>query len=67
MVQEVAGRAKRRYNKEFDLSRFTTELPGSMKGSVDLSLLEVGSYSCKVVARLTTNQTFTVRDFQFTK
>lgn len=67
VVQEVAGRAKRRYNKEFDLSRFTTELPGSMKGSVDLGLLETGSYSCKVVARLTTNQTFTVRDFQFTK
>ena len=67
VVQEVAGRARRRYNKEFDLSRFVTELPGSMKGSVDIEALEAGNYHCSVVARITDGQTFTVRDFDFTK
>lgn len=67
VVQQVAGRARRRYNKEFDLSRFQTELPGSMKGYVNIDELEAGSYHCTVVARLTDNREFTVRDFDFTK
>lgn len=67
IVQEVSGRARRRYNKEFDLTRFTTETPGSMKGSVDPESLESGNYHCTVVARLTNGQEFTLRDFDFNK
>ena len=67
MVQSVAGRARRRYNKEFELERFMTELPGSMKGSIDLETLKSGNYRCTLTARLTSGQEFIVRDFTFSK
>lgn len=67
IVQSVAGRAKRRYNKEFELERFTTESPKSMKGSIDLEALKSGAYRCTLTARLNDGQEFTVRDFPFTK
>ena len=64
--QEVTGRARRRYNKDFDMTRFVTENPGACLGSVDLSKLETGTYKCTVTARLTTGKTFTARTFDFT-
>lgn len=65
-VQEVTGRARRRFNKDFDMTRFVTENPGACLGSVDLSKLEAGNYQCTVTARLTTGDKFTVRTFDFT-
>lgn len=65
-VQEVTGRARRRYNKNFQMERFVTENPGACLGSVDLSKLSAGNYKCTVTARLTTGEKFTVRTFDFT-
>ena len=65
-VQEVTGRARRRFNKDFDMTRFVTENPGACLGSVDLSKLEAGNYKCTVTARLTTGAKHTVRTFDFT-
>lgn len=65
-VQEVTGRARRRYNKNFQMERFVTEKPGACLGSVDLSKLSAGNYKCTVTARLTTGDKFTVRTFDFT-
>lgn len=65
-VQEVTGRARRRFNKDYDMTRFTTENPGACLGSVDLAKLKAGNYKCTVTARLTTGDKFTVRSFDFT-
>ncbi|MBQ9838286.1 MAG: hypothetical protein IJO56_02140 [Oscillospiraceae bacterium] len=65
-VQEVTGRARRRFNKDFDMTRFVTENPGACKGSVDLSKLSAGNYKCTVTARLTTGEKITARTFDFT-
>jgi len=65
-VQEVTGRARRRFNKDFDMTRFVTENPGACLGSVDLSKLETGTYKCTVTARLTTGKSITARTFDFT-
>ena len=65
-VQEVTGRARRRFNKDYDMTRFVTENPGACLGSVALDKLEAGTYQCTVTARLTTGDKFTVRTFQFT-
>lgn len=67
VVQQLAGRARRRYNKDFWMDRFVVEKAGSQKGYIDLDELEAGTYRCTVVARTTTYQEFTVRDFTFTK
>lgn len=66
-VQEVTGRARRRYNKDFEMERFVTENPGACLGSVDLSKLEAGNYKCTVTARLTTGEKIVARDFTFSK
>ena len=65
-VQDVTGRARRRFNKDFDMTRFVTENPGACLGSVDLSKLASGNYKCTVTARLTTGDKYTVRTFDFT-
>ena len=65
-VQEVTGRARRRYNKNFQMERFVTENPGACLGSVDLSKLEAGNYTCTITARLTTGEKLTARTFNFT-
>ena len=67
VIQSVTGRAKRGANKNYQLSRFLTEKAGSMIGSVDVSLLESGTYRCTVTARLTTYDEYVVRDFTFEK
>lgn len=66
VVQKVTGRAKRQFNKDFEMERFVTENPGACKGSVDVTTLESGSYHCTVTAKLTTGKELTVRDFDFT-
>ena len=65
-VQEVTGRARRRYNKNFQMERFVTENPGACLGSVDLSKLDAGNYKCTITARLTTGEKFLARTFDFT-
>lgn len=66
-VQKVTGRARRRFNKDFDMTRFVTENPGACLGSVDLAKLKAGNYKCTVTARLTTGEKLTARDFTFSK
>lgn len=69
VIQEVTGRARRRYNKDFQIERLLTEKPGSVMGSIDLEALEPGSYRCKVSAKLTIEDNYEhiLRDFDFTK
>lgn len=67
VVQEVTGRTKRSYNKDFEMERFVTENPGACLGSVKVEELAAGSYHCTVTVRLTTGQEFTARSFDFTK
>ena len=67
VVQQLAGRARRRYNKDFWMDRFLVEKPGSQKGYINLEELAAGTYRCTVVARTTTYAEFTVRDFTFSK
>lgn len=69
VVQQVTGRARRNYNKRFQMERFITEKPGSMMGTLDLSALAGGTYKCTVTAKLTIDDDYihTVRDFTFSK
>jgi len=67
VVQESTGRARRRFNKDFQMSRFVTENPGALRGIVDVAKLDSGKYRCTVTARLTTGDEYTVRDFTFEK
>ena len=67
VVQQSTGRARRRFNKDFQMSRFVTENPGALRGIVDVSALDSGKYRCTVTARLTTGDEYTVRDFTFDK
>lgn len=67
IVQQVTGRARRRYNKNFQMERFLTEKDGSRIGYIDLEELTAGTYTCSVTVRLTTREEFTVRQFTFTK
>ena len=64
-VQEVTGRARRRYNKNFQMERFVKENPGACLGSVDLTKLTSGHYKCTVTARLTTGEKIIARTFDF--
>lgn len=68
-LQEVIGYSRRGYDKDHQMSRFITEKPGSMKGSLDLDALKAGNYRCTVTARLTIDDDYihTVRDFTFSK
>ena len=68
-LQEVIGYSRRSYDKNHQMSRFITEKPGSMKGSLDLDALKAGNYRCTVTARLTIDDDYihTVRDLTFSK
>lgn len=64
VVQRAAQNAYRSKPRQFIMSEFITGQPRSWsRGIVDLDALPVGDYHCDVVCRLTTGQTFTVREF----
>lgn len=69
IVQQLTGRSRRGYDKNYLMERFVTEKPGSMKGSLDLDALAAGNYRCTITARLTIDDDYvhTVRDFTFSK
>ena len=67
-VVQKATASCTRYNKyvSFELKKFVADTPSSVLGRIDLDALTAGNYHCKLVCRLTTDQEFTVRDFDFT-
>ena len=69
IVQQTTGRRSRSVVKEYLMSRFLTEKPGSMLGQLDLDALEAGNYRCTVTVKLTIDDDYvhTARDFTFSK
>ncbi|MBE6911843.1 MAG: S-layer homology domain-containing protein [Ruminococcaceae bacterium] len=49
----------------FDLQEFVTINPVLVRGEVDLSKLDSGSYGCKLTVRLITGEKVVIRDFDF--
>lgn len=66
VVQQAAAYGNRFSYRSFDLQKFVTDRPGSIRGSIDVSALVAGNYHCTLLCRLTTGEEFTVRDFVFT-
>lgn len=58
------GRQLKKYT--FDISQFDTDAK-SIKGSIDVSKLASGSYTCTYTCQVSTGEIFTVRQFSFTK
>ena len=68
VIQQCSASPTSRYEMyHFDMETFITERPEALRGSLDLDALTSGSYSCKVVCRLITDDEITLRDFQFKK
>ena len=66
-VQKAAQNACRSYPREFRMAEFLTGKPKQWsRGEIDVDALADGKYRCTVVCRLSTEQVFTVRDFEFT-
>ncbi|MBO5954015.1 MAG: hypothetical protein J6Q53_07870 [Oscillospiraceae bacterium] len=50
----------------FEMGKFETDKPATIRGSIDLQSLPPETYNCKVVCCLSKDaQTFTVREFAF--
>ena len=64
-IQEATAFSSRGYNKDFNRQKFVTDHPNAVQGSIDPTALTAGNYHCTVIARLTTGEEFTVRDFDF--
>lgn len=65
-VQKATVSTNRNSYRSFDMQKFVTDIPETIRGSLDLDALEAGSYHCTVVCRLTTGEELTARDFDFT-
>lgn len=65
-VQQGTIQTLRSTNTELNLSRFLSELPERMHGSIQPGALAKGSYHCTLTVRIVTGQEITVRDFDFT-
>lgn len=65
-VQKATVSTSRNSYRNFDMQKFVTDIPETIRGSLDLDALEAGSYHCTVVCRLTNGQELTSRDFDFT-
>lgn len=66
VVQQATAYGNRYYYRSFDLQKFVTDRPESVRGNIDPTALSSGNYHCTLVCRLTTGKEFTVRDFDFT-
>lgn len=66
IVQQGRATCPRTNRYKFSMSLFETELPTMILGCIAPDALTAGSYHCKVVLRLSTNEEFTVRDYDFT-
>lgn len=65
VVQQAAAYGNRFSYRFFDLQKFVTDRPESVRGNIDPTALSSGNYHCTLVCRLTTGEEFTVRDFDF--
>lgn len=65
-VQKATVSTSRDSYRNFNMRKFVTDIPETVRGSLDLEALEAGTYHCTLVCRLTTGEEFTVRDFDFT-
>lgn len=65
-VGEATAYATRGKNKNFALSKFLEDPPGSVRGTLPPETLPAGNYHCTLNCRLTTGQVIVVRDFDFT-
>ena len=61
----IAPRSGKATRFKVPMSLFVTDTPNQMLGYIAPDVLVAGQYHCEVVCRLTTGQTFTVRDFDF--
>ena len=64
VIQQATAGNRYSY-RSFDLQKFVTDRPGSIRGGIDTAALTAGSYHCILVCRLTTGEEFIVRDFDF--
>ena len=67
ILQQCATNSPERNLYDFDMQRFATDEPEVLRGSLDMTSLDSGTYHCKVICRLVSGDEFTVRDFDFTK
>ena len=65
-IQRGAASATRSSARAFDMQKFVTDYPNSVRGNLALSKLKAGTYHCKTVCRLMDGTEYTVRDFAFT-
>ncbi|MBO5869066.1 MAG: hypothetical protein J6Q54_09170, partial [Oscillospiraceae bacterium] len=66
LVQQARMTCPRNARYKFNMSLFRTEKPSMILGDIAPDALTPGKYHCKVVCRLSTEQEFVVRDFDFT-
>lgn len=66
VVQQARAFSDRDSIRNFKLSGFAAD-PTMVQGTVDLSLLPVGSYDVTFVCQIVTGESFTVRQLQFVK
>ncbi len=66
-VQKATAYASRKTGQymRFDMQEFITVNPVLVRGEIDLSKLESGSYGCSLSVRLITGEVVTVREFDF--
>ena len=65
-VQKATVSTNRDSYRNFDMQKFVTDIPETVRGGIDLDALASGNYHCTVVCLLTNGQEVTARDFDFT-
>ena len=65
IVQQAALRATRYDKRMVAVNRFQKDTAGRIRGELDFSNLESGTYRCTLVCRLVNGQEFTTRDLTF--
>lgn len=65
-IQRGAASVTRGSARAFDMQKFITDYPNSVRGNLALSKLKAGTYHCKTVCRLMDGTEYTIRDFDFT-
>ena len=66
VVQQGSACSSRTGRYTFKMSLFKTDEPAKRLGNIDPDALQAGNYHCTVTVRLSTEQEFTVRDYDFT-
>ena len=64
-VQKATVSTNRNSYRNFDMQKFVTDIPETVRGGIDLEALTSGNYHCTVVCRLTTEEEILVCDFDF--